>query len=162
MFDAILQAAWEGFLLVFSWPNILYPVIGTLLVMYFALLPGLSGATLMALAIPVTFFNGTHPSNAYLWSFCQHSGFPEGKICNPDPSGIPGKKAKLDGIPFLGTKVLCVSTIGLDEEVIRAYIRNQEEEQKRQEQLDLGGFSPLRSGGGPFEGPSSNHPLCGW
>jgi len=55
MFDAILQAAWEGFLLVFSWPNILYPVIGTLLAMYFALLPGLSGATLMALAIPVTF-----------------------------------------------------------------------------------------------------------
>lgn len=34
----------------------------------------------------------------------------------------------------------CVSTVGLDEEVIRQYIRNQEEEEKRQEQLALGGL----------------------
>jgi putative transposase len=31
----------------------------------------------------------------------------------------------------------CVSTVGLDEEMIRAYIRNQEDEDRRQEQLDL-------------------------
>jgi hypothetical protein len=38
-----------------------------------------------------------------------------------------------------------MSTIGLDEKVIRDYIRNQEEEEKRAEQLALGGcFSPLR------------------
>jgi TctA family transporter len=55
MTEPILQAAWEGFLLVFSWPNILYPVVGTLAAMCFALLPGLTGATLMALAIPFTF-----------------------------------------------------------------------------------------------------------
>jgi TctA family transporter len=55
MFDPILQAAGEGFALVFSWPNILYPIIGTLLAMYFALIPGLTGVTLMALAIPLTF-----------------------------------------------------------------------------------------------------------
>lgn len=55
MLDPIFQAAWEGFLLVFSWPNILYPIAGTLLAMYFALLPGLNGTTLMALAIPLTF-----------------------------------------------------------------------------------------------------------
>jgi putative transposase len=31
----------------------------------------------------------------------------------------------------------CVSTVGLDEQTIRAYIRNQEAEEKRQEDLDL-------------------------
>jgi len=34
----------------------------------------------------------------------------------------------------------CVSTVGLDEEKIRAYIRNQEDEEKRQEQLKLRGL----------------------
>ena len=31
----------------------------------------------------------------------------------------------------------CVSTVGLDEEVIRTYIKNQEQEEKRQEQIRL-------------------------
>jgi TctA family transporter len=56
MTDSVLQAAWEGWWLVFSWPNILYPVAGTLAAMLFALLPGLTGATLMAIAIPLTFY----------------------------------------------------------------------------------------------------------
>ena len=34
----------------------------------------------------------------------------------------------------------CVSTVGLDEEMIRAYIRNQEKEEKRQEQMRLAGL----------------------
>ena len=34
----------------------------------------------------------------------------------------------------------CVSTVGLDEAVIREYIRNQEDEEKRQEQLNLRGL----------------------
>ena len=34
----------------------------------------------------------------------------------------------------------CVSTVGLDEQMIRAYIRNQEQEEKRQEQLRLEGL----------------------
>jgi putative transposase len=34
----------------------------------------------------------------------------------------------------------CVSTIGLDEQVIREYIRNQENEEKRQEQMQLKGL----------------------
>lgn len=55
MVEPILQAAWDGWSLVFSWPNILYPVFGTLLAMAFSVLPGLTGATLMALAIPLTF-----------------------------------------------------------------------------------------------------------
>jgi len=53
--EPVLQAAWEGWLLVFSWPNILYVVAGTVLSMAFSLLPGLTGSTLMALAIPFTF-----------------------------------------------------------------------------------------------------------
>jgi TctA family transporter len=52
--DAILQAAVDGFWLVFTWPNILYPVVGTLLAMVVSLVPGVSGVTLMALAIPFT------------------------------------------------------------------------------------------------------------
>lgn len=55
MTPSILSAAWQGLTLVFSWPNILYPVAGTLAAMVVALLPGLSGAALMALAIPLTF-----------------------------------------------------------------------------------------------------------
>jgi putative tricarboxylic transport membrane protein len=54
MSDPVLQAAGEGLALVFSWPNLLYPIVGTLLAMVFSFLPGLSGVTLMALAIPFT------------------------------------------------------------------------------------------------------------
>jgi len=50
----VTQAALNGLAIVFSWPYVLYPVVGTLLAMVFALLPGLSGAALMALAIPLT------------------------------------------------------------------------------------------------------------
>ena len=32
----------------------------------------------------------------------------------------------------------CVSTVGLDEATIRQYIRDQEEEDKRQEELQIG------------------------
>ena len=54
MFEPILRAAWEGWWLVFSWPNILYPITATLLAMTFSSIPGLSGVILMALAIPFT------------------------------------------------------------------------------------------------------------
>jgi putative transposase len=36
-----------------------------------------------------------------------------------------------------------VSTVGLDEQVIREYIGNQEQEEKRQEALQLKGLEPL-------------------
>jgi putative tricarboxylic transport membrane protein len=55
LIDSLLSAAWQGLLLVLAWPNILYPIAGTLVAMVVALLPGLSGAALMALAIPLTF-----------------------------------------------------------------------------------------------------------
>jgi len=54
MTDGVLPAAWDGLQLVLAWPNILYPIAGTLLAMVFSFLPGLSGVTLMALAIPFT------------------------------------------------------------------------------------------------------------
>jgi hypothetical protein len=37
-----------------------------------------------------------------------------------------------------------VSTVGFEEAVIRQYIRNQEEQEKRAEQLVLGDFTPRR------------------
>jgi len=52
--EPVFQAAWEGLQLVVAWPNILYPVAGTLLAMIVSALPGISGVTLMALAIPFT------------------------------------------------------------------------------------------------------------
>jgi TctA family transporter len=52
--DGTIGAAWQGLTLVVAWPNILYPIAGTLLAMMVAVLPGLSGVTLMALAIPFT------------------------------------------------------------------------------------------------------------
>lgn len=54
MIETTLIAAAEGLWLVFSWPNVLYPLAGTLLAMTVAFLPGVSGVTLMALAMPFT------------------------------------------------------------------------------------------------------------
>lgn len=54
MLEPTIQAAWEGLLIVFYWPNIIYPIVGTLLAMVFSVMPGLNGVTLMALAIPFT------------------------------------------------------------------------------------------------------------
>ena len=46
-------------------------------------------------------------------------------------------KGNAKGFHFWATGY-CVSTVGLDEEKIRAYIRNQEKRERRLEQLDLG------------------------
>jgi len=51
----VLEAAGNGLALVLSWPNIVYLILGTLIAMAVAVLPGISGATLMSLAIPLTF-----------------------------------------------------------------------------------------------------------
>ena len=50
-----------------------------------------------------------------------------------------GRPKQFTGLHFWA-RGYCVSTIGLDEQVIRAYIRNQEEEEKRQESLRLEGL----------------------
>ena len=54
VFELVLDAALAAWWLVFSWPNILYPMAGTLLAMVFSVLPGIGGVTLMALAVPLT------------------------------------------------------------------------------------------------------------
>lgn len=47
-----------------------------------------------------------------------------------------GRKKNFVGLNFW-SRGYCVSTVGLDEAVIRAYIRNQEERDKHEEQLQL-------------------------
>ena len=54
MLHDVIQAALQGWALVLSWPNVIYPIAGMLLAMVFSAFPGLTGATLMALAIPLT------------------------------------------------------------------------------------------------------------
>ena len=74
-----------------------------------------------------------------------------------------GRERNFTGLHFWA-RGYCVSTVGLDEQVIREYIRNQEQEEKRQEELQLKGLEPLSSPWciGPLWRPSSNHPPCGW
>lgn len=55
MDSTVLSAALEGLQIVFSWPYIIYPIAGTLLAMLFSATPGLNSASLMALAIPITY-----------------------------------------------------------------------------------------------------------
>ena len=52
--EALLQAAMHGLAVVFSWPNVLYPVIATLLAMLVSAVPGISGVALMAMVLPFT------------------------------------------------------------------------------------------------------------
>ena len=53
-----------------------------------------------------------------------------------------GRERNFTGLHFWA-RGYCVSTVGLDEQVIREYIRNQEQEEKRQEELQLKGLEPL-------------------
>ena len=53
-----------------------------------------------------------------------------------------GRERHFTGLHFWA-RGYCVSTVGLDEQVIREYIRNQEQEEKRQAELQLKGLEPL-------------------
>ncbi len=46
------------------------------------------------------------------------------------------KERRMSGLHFWA-KGYCVSTVGLDEQTVRQYIRNQEKLEKQQEDLDL-------------------------
>jgi putative transposase len=74
-----------------------------------------------------------------------------------------GRKRNFVGLNFWA-RGYCVSTVGLDEAMIRAYIRNQEDREKQEEQLHNRGIEANASQAhpAPFQGASSNHPLCGW
>ena len=66
-------------------------------------------------------------------------GYVKGKSAIRIHREFLGRKRKFTGFHFWA-RGYCVSTVGLDEATIRAYIRNQEVEEKRQEQLTLGGL----------------------
>ena len=66
-------------------------------------------------------------------------GFLKGKSAIRIHRDFLGRKRNFSGRHFWA-KGYCVSTVGLDEQVIRAYIRNQEDTEKRQEQLSLQGL----------------------
>lgn len=102
MDSAVINAAIEGFLLVFSWPYILYPLAGTLLAMLFSAMPGLNSASLMALAIPLTYAWDPLPVMLIFGAFVGGATF-MGSI-TAILFNIPGKAANavtlLDGYPL--------------------------------------------------------------
>ena len=66
-------------------------------------------------------------------------GFLKGKSAIRIHREYLGRKRNFTGFHFW-SRGYCASTVGLDEDVVRAYIRNQEAEEKRQEQLTLKGL----------------------
>lgn len=99
---AILDSAWTGLLLTLSWPNLLYPVAGTLLAMLIAAVPGLSGVTLLALAIPFTITWEPLPTMLFFGALVGGATF-MGSV-TAILVNIPGKSsnaaAVLDGYPM--------------------------------------------------------------
>ena len=61
------------------------------------------------------------------------------------PRAYLGRTRNFTGLPFWA-RGYGVSTVGFEEAVIRQYIRNQEEQEKRAEQRALGDFAPRREG----------------
>ncbi len=68
-------------------------------------------------------------------------GFLKGKSAIQIHRQYLGKGRNFSGFHFWA-RGYCVSTVGLDEEVVREYIRKQEETEKRQENLPFGGLQP--------------------
>ncbi|BBA33302.1 transposase IS200-family protein [Methylocaldum marinum] len=66
-------------------------------------------------------------------------GFLKGKSAVRIHREFLGQKRNFTGLHFWA-KGYCVSTVGLDEQVIRAYIRHQEAEERRIEQLHIQGL----------------------
>ncbi len=66
-------------------------------------------------------------------------GFLKGKSAIQIHRKYMGKSRNFTGFHFWA-RGYCASTVGIDEAAIRTYIRNQEEEEQRQEQLPLGGL----------------------
>ena len=98
----LLEAAWEALLILLSWPNIVYPVAGTLLAMMFAFLPGITGVTLMALAIPWTFAWDPVPTVLLFGSLVGGATFMGSitAILFNIPGTAPNAATMLDGYPM--------------------------------------------------------------
>jgi len=73
------------------------------------------------------------------YSVANTVGFLKGKSAIRIHREFLGREKNFTGLHFWA-RGYCVSTIGLDEQVIREYIRNQENEEKRQEQMQLKGL----------------------
>ncbi len=73
------------------------------------------------------------------YSVANTIGFIKGKSAIRIHRDYLGKERNYTGFHFWA-RGYCVSTVGLDEETIRKYIEEQEEEQKRQLDLPLGGL----------------------
>ena len=70
------------------------------------------------------------------YSVANTVGFLKGKSAIRIHREYLGRQRQYTGFHFWA-RGYCVSTVGLDEETVRAYIREQEAEEKRQEDLDL-------------------------
>lgn len=73
------------------------------------------------------------------YSVANTVGFLKGKSAIRIHREFMGQRRNFTGLHFWA-RGYCASTIGLDEDKIRAYIRNQEVEEKRQEQPRLQGL----------------------
>jgi len=73
------------------------------------------------------------------FSLANTIGYVKGKSAIRIHCQYLGRERTFTGFHFWA-RGYCVSTVGLDEQKIRAYIRDQEEEEKRQEQLPFGGL----------------------
>ena len=77
--------------------------------------------------------SGEYPSEIQC---VQYGRVLEGQVRNTDTPGISGTAAELHRVSFLGEGLLC-QHVGIEEQVIRDYIRYQEEEEKREEEQQL-------------------------
>jgi putative transposase len=73
------------------------------------------------------------------YSVANTAGFLKGKSAIQIHREYLGRNRNYTGFHFWA-RGYCVSTVGLDEQTVRAYIRDQEEEERRQEQLRLEGL----------------------
>jgi len=79
------------------------------------------------------------------FSIANTVGFVKGKSAIQIHRRFLGRQRGFTGFHFWA-RGYCVSTVGLDEDKVRKYIQEQEEEEKRQEQLSFGGLQPPSSG----------------
>ena len=74
-------------------------------------------------------------------------GFVKGKSAIQIHRKYMGRNRNFSGFHFW-SRGYCVSTVGMNEEVIREYIRNQEMEERREEAVQMGLFQPPSGGKG--------------
>jgi putative transposase len=87
------------------------------------------------------------------WSVSHVLGYVKGKSAIQIHRQYLGRAKNFAGFHFW-SRGYCVSTVGLDEQMVRNYIRNQENEERRAESAQLGLFQPPSGGEG-----GNNRPL---